>query len=326
MTQQLTILLVPHTHWDREWYQTFQQFRIRLVQAVDKLLDILDSDNTFHHFMLDGQTIVLEDYLEIQPEQEERLRQHVRSGRILVGPWYVQPDEFLVSGESLIRNLQVGLRQATDFGNPMYVGYVPDSFGHIAQLPQILQGVGIDNAVFWRGVGAEAKKSEFYWQSPDGSKVFVAHLADPIGYSNARHMPLSPEEFVTRVELLIANNLPKANTPTLLFMNGSDHLEVQAGLPATIQAANELLATLDSSRQNLLHEGSSLSYNSIAVQISTLPQYLERVRQRIPVETLQTLTGEMRSSQYAHLLPSVLSSRMWIKQQNTAMGPPIHRG
>ena len=158
MTQQLTILLVPHTHWDREWYQTFQQFRIRLVQAVDKLLDILDSDNTFSHFMLDGQTIVLDDYLEIQPEQEERLRQHIRSGRILVGPWYVQPDEFLVSGESLIRNLQVGIRQATDFGNPMYVGYVPDSFGHIAQLPQIFQGVGIDNAVFWRGVGVRGQK------------------------------------------------------------------------------------------------------------------------------------------------------------------------
>ncbi len=318
MTQQLTILLVPHTHWDREWYRTFQQFRVRLVQAVDKLLDILDSDDTFHHFMLDGQTIVLDDYLEIQPEQEERLRRHIRAGRIFVGPWYVQPDEFLVSGESLIRNLQVGLRQATDFGNPMYVGYVPDSFGHIAQLPQILQGVGIDNAVFWRGVGAEAKKSEFYWQAPDGSKVFVAHLADPIGYSNARHMPLSPEEFVTRVELLIANILPKANTHTLLFMNGSDHLEVQAGLPATIEAANELLHTLDSSRQNLLQEESTLSYNSITVQLSTLPHYLNRVRQHIPADTLQTLTGEMRSSQYAHLLPSVLSSRMWIKQQNTA--------
>ncbi|GAC1435027.1 MAG: hypothetical protein PVS3B3_28290 [Ktedonobacteraceae bacterium] len=318
MTQQLTILLVPHTHWDREWYQTFQQFRIRLVQAVDKLLDILDSDDTFHHFMLDGQTILLDDYLEIQPEQEERLRQHIRSGRILVGPWYVQPDEFLVSGESLIRNLQVGLRQATDFGNPMYVGYVPDSFGHIAQLPQILQGVGIDNAVFWRGVGIEAKKSEFYWQAPDGSKVFVAHLADPIGYSNARHMPLSPEEFVTRVELLIANILPKANTHTLLFMNGSDHLEVQNGLPATIQAANKLLHTLDSSHQNLLQAESVLSYNSITVQIGTLPQYIARVRQHIPPDTLQTLTGEMRSSQYSHLLPSILSSRMWIKQQNTA--------
>jgi len=322
--QQLTILLVPHTHWDREWYQTFQQFRIRLVQAVDKLLDILDSDDTFSHFMLDGQTIILEDYLEIQPEQEERLRQHIRSGRILVGPWYVQPDEFLVSGESLIRNLQFGLKQATDFGNPMYVGYVPDSFGHIAQLPQLLQGVGIDNAVFWRGVGSEAKKSEFYWQAPDGSRVFVAHLADPIGYSNARHMPLSLEEFVTRVSLLIANLLPKANTPTLLFMNGSDHLEVQDGLPTTIQAANTLLHTIDDSRKNLLSQlehndaNEAITYNSITMQIGTLPQYLDRVRQQIKHNELQTLTGELRSSQYSHLLTSVLSSRIWIKQQNTA--------
>ncbi|GAC1405005.1 MAG: hypothetical protein NVSMB49_24010 [Ktedonobacteraceae bacterium] len=326
MTQQLTILLVPHTHWDREWYQTFQQFRIRLVQAIDKLLNILDRDDTFHHFMLDGQTIILDDYLEIQPEQEERLRQHIRSGRILVGPWYVQPDEFLVSGESLIRNLQVGLRQAINFGNPMYVGYVPDSFGHIAQLPQIFQGVGIDNAVFWRGVGAEAKQSEFYWEAPDGSSVLVAHLADPIGYSNARHMPLNPEEFVTRVELLVANILPKANTQTLLFMNGSDHLEIQEGLPATIQAANELMKAIDPSRKNLLahlsndytSDESIKNYDSISVQIGTLPQYIENLRQYEKLDALQTLTGEMRSSQYSHLLPSVLSSRMWIKQQNTA--------
>lgn len=326
MTQQLTILLVPHTHWDREWYQTFQQFRIRLVQAIDKLLNILDRDDTFHHFMLDGQTIILDDYLEIQPEQEERLRQHIRSGRILVGPWYVQPDEFLVSGESLIRNLQVGLRQAINFGNPMYVGYVPDSFGHIAQLPQILQGVGIDNAVFWRGVGAEAKQSEFYWEAPDGSRVLVAHLADPIGYSNARHMPLNPEEFVTRVELLVANILPKTNTQTLLFMNGSDHLEIQEGLPATIHAANELMKTIDPSRKNLLaHLGNNCTsdesiknYDSISVQIGTLPQYIENLRQYDKLDALQTLIGEMRSSQYSHLLPSVLSSRMWIKQQNTA--------
>ena len=74
MSEQLNIILVPHTHWDREWYQTFQQFRIRLVHTVDKLLDILDRDNNFSHFMLDGQTIVLDDYLEVQPEQEERLR------------------------------------------------------------------------------------------------------------------------------------------------------------------------------------------------------------------------------------------------------------
>ncbi|MFL5626015.1 MAG: alpha-mannosidase, partial [Ktedonobacteraceae bacterium] len=186
MGDQLDIILVPHTHWDREWYQTFQQFRIRLVRTIDKLLDILDRDDKFRHFMLDGQTIVLDDYLEVRPEQEERLKKYTQTGRIQVGPWYLQPDEFLVSGEALIRNLQIGLQRAAEFATPMRIGYVPDCFGHIAQLPQILRGFGIDNAVFWRGVGSDAHKSEFYWAAPDGTRVLVIHLAAPVGYSNAR--------------------------------------------------------------------------------------------------------------------------------------------
>jgi alpha-mannosidase len=192
--------------------------------------------------MLDGQTIVLDDYLEVRPEQEERLKKYIRSGRIQIGPWYVQPDEFLVSGESLIRNLQLGLRQAADFGALMRVGYVPDCFGHIAQLPQILRGFGIENAVFWRGVGAEAHKSEFFWAAPDGTQVLVIFLAGAMGYSNAANLPLDPEEFAARVEFLAAPLLPMATTNTLLFMNGSDHLEPQDGLPETIEAANKLLA------------------------------------------------------------------------------------
>lgn len=328
MAERLNILIVPHTHWDREWYQTFQQFRIRLVRTIDKLLDILDRDPKFSNFMLDGQTIVLDDYLEVRPEQEERLKKHTRAGRIQMGPWYLQPDEFLVSGESLVRNLQVGLQQAGRFGEPMRVGYVPDCFGHVAQLPQILRGFGIDNAVFWRGVGAEAHKSEFYWAAPDGTQVLVIHLADAMGYSNASMMPLNPEEFVTRIELLTAPLLPKATTNMLLFMNGSDHLEPQDGLPEVIEAANKSLAHIDPEHEKILARYGHLEQNGqirlfdhISVRIGTLPQYIEAVRQQIkgsPETPLQILSGEMRSSQYSHLLPAVLSSRMWIKQQNTA--------
>jgi mannosylglycerate hydrolase len=333
MTAQLNIILVPHTHWDREWYQTFQQFRMRLVHAVDRLLDILDRDDGFTYFMLDGQTIVLDDYLEIQPEQEERLRRYTRSGRILTGPWYIQPDEFLVSGESLIRNLQIGLRRAAMFGEPMRVGYVPDCFGHIAQLPQILQGFGIDNAVFWRGVGSEARQSEFYWAAPDGTSVLVIHLADPAGYSNANNIPLPPKEFAARAELLAAQILPQATTNTLLFMNGSDHREPQDGLPAAIAAANERLARVNSTQeqwQAIVSQPSASpdglrSFDGINVRIGTLPQYISAVREELARQNgqqsdlpLQTLSGEMRSSQFAHLLPGVLSTRMWIKQQNNA--------
>src|SRR5712692_6030368 len=166
----------------------------------------------------------------------------------------------------------MGLQRAAEFGEPMRVGYVPDCFGHIAQLPQIFRGFGIDNAVFWRGVGAEAQKSEFYWAAPDGTKVLVIHLADPIGYSNARLMPLSPNEFATRVELLTSNILPKATTNTLLFMNGSDHLEPQEGLPSVIAAANMLLTHLDPERQQMLNRhhqenGQHKRYEAIHVQI-----------------------------------------------------------
>jgi alpha-mannosidase len=326
MAAQLNIIIVPHTHWDREWYQTFQQFRIRLVHTVDKLLDILDRDPNFTHFMLDGQTIVLDDYLEVRPEQEEHLKQYTRSGRVQVGPWYIQPDEFLVSGESLIRNLQVGLQRAAEFGNPMRVGYVPDCFGHIAQMPQILRGCRIDNAVYWRGVGSEAHKSEFYWAAPDGTKVLVIHLADARGYSNARDLPLNLDEFVAQVELLAAALLPKATTNNLLFMNGSDHLEPQDGLPEVIAKANKRLEHIDPEHARILtrlthadQNGQTIQYDGLSLHIGTLPEYISAIQQYIEQHGdahLQTLSGEMRSSQYSHLLPSVLSTRMWIKQQN----------
>lgn len=325
MTEQLTILLVPHTHWDREWYQTFQQFRMRLVHVVNHLLDILDCDPSFTHFMLDGQTIVLDDYLEVCPQEEERLKRYTRSGRISVGPWYLQPDEFLVSGESLIRNLQIGLRRAAEFGQPMRVGYVPDTFGHIAQLPQILRGVGIDNAVFWRGIGSEVRKSEFTWTAPDGSSVLVLLLADPLGYSNARDMPLQVDEFVTRTELQASRLLPRANQTTLLFMNGSDHLAPQDGLPAVVAAANKRMEHLDPQRAQVLvgfqRDGQAVSFDRIQVRLASLSEYVDTASRYIRQngeDSLQTITGEMRSGEYSHLLPSVLSTRMWIKQENAA--------
>src|SRR5512139_2022199 len=123
------LIVVPHTHWDREWYQPFQQFRARLVRLMDRLLTTLEADPAFAHFHLDGQTIVLEDYLEIRPHNRDRLRRLVKAGRIAIGPWYVLPDEFLVSGESVIRNLQIGCHLAGQFGAPLRVGYLPDQFG-----------------------------------------------------------------------------------------------------------------------------------------------------------------------------------------------------
>jgi mannosylglycerate hydrolase len=106
----MTAIVLPHSHWDREWYHSFEQFRFELVHFVDDLLESLEGDPAIQVFLLDGQVILLEDYLQIRPEHRSRLRALVQAGRLLIGPWYVQPDEFLVSPESLIRNLLAGDR------------------------------------------------------------------------------------------------------------------------------------------------------------------------------------------------------------------------
>src|SRR5512140_1403397 len=136
--------IVSHSHWDREWYKSFEQFRSMLVNMVDDLLDLLARDPAYVCFTLDGQTIVLDDYLAVRPEREPELRRLVREGRLMIGPWYVLPDEFLVSGEATVRNLLTGTHRARDFGAEMKVGYIPDSFGHIAMMPAVLRGFGID--------------------------------------------------------------------------------------------------------------------------------------------------------------------------------------
>jgi mannosylglycerate hydrolase len=156
------VAVVPHTHWDREWYAPFQSFRLKLVQLVDGLLDLLERDSSYTHYLLDGQLAVIDDYLEIRPEHEGRLRDLAASGRLSIGPWYVLMDEFLVSGETIVRNLQAGMARGAAFGGVMEVGYLPDMFGHVAQMPQILAEAGFDDAVVWRGVPSTVDRSTWW--------------------------------------------------------------------------------------------------------------------------------------------------------------------
>ncbi|MEA2606350.1 MAG: 2-O-(6-phospho-alpha-D-mannosyl)-D-glycerate hydrolase, partial [Chloroflexota bacterium] len=146
MTPRTVVHVVPHTHWDREWYLPFQTFRMRLVELIDALLDDMEADERVR-FTLDGQTATVDDYLEIRPENAARLARLVAAGRLAVGPWRILMDEFLVSGETLVRNLEAGVRRATELGRAMPIGYLPDMFGHVAQMPQILRRAGIADAV-----------------------------------------------------------------------------------------------------------------------------------------------------------------------------------
>lgn len=291
------LVVVSHTHWDREWYLPFQEFRAELVEAVDSLLDLMAESPEYRHFTLDGQAIILEDYLEIRPERERELRHLIARGRILIGPWYVMPDEFLVSGESLLRNLLEGRRVAARFGPVMQVGYLPDPFGHIAQMPQILRGFGIDSAVIWRGVGSNVAQNEVLWEAPDGSQVLMEHL--PGGYDNAAVLPTEPGALMERLKQIRAQLEPRATTRFLLLMNGDDHMFPQPEMPAIISEANRRLRDAE-----MIH--------------GTLPGFIKGVREAAVASGIEwgRVRGELRSSELAHLLAGVLSSRMRLKQRN----------
>ena len=223
-------VVIAHSHWDREWYVPFQTYRIRLVGLMDRVLDILVSDPQYKHFMTDGQSVLLEDYLAVRPDRRRLIARLVREGRLLIGPWYVAPDEFLPGGESLIRNLQRGLRLSQEFGGAMRVGYSPDAFGHIAHLPAILRGFGFEYAVVWRGLDERARKSEFIWQSPDGSSVLTLHM--PLGYAAAWPLPSDPQKMSDKLSRLRQELAPRATTRFLAVMHGNDHAPPQPDLPA----------------------------------------------------------------------------------------------
>ena len=293
-----TMHVISHTHWDREWYLTFQQFRMRLVDLIDHVLDILDTDPEFKHFHLDGQTIVLEDYLQIRPQNERRIRKYVQDGRLLIGPWYQLNDEFLVSGESTIRSLLIGHRIAKDFGAIMKIGYLPDQFGNISQMPQIFREFGIDNCIFGRGLQlVDDEKMELYWQSPDCSEVISSLMA--FWYNNAQRFPADIDEAVEYTKAIIERMAPKAATDQLLLMNGVDHLEAQEGLPYILKHVNERLKG-----DKLIH--------------STMPAYIEAVKKYIREHEVEMrhVCDELREDRGGSVLAGTLSSRMYLKQAN----------
>ena len=172
-----TIHIVSYTHWDREFRFDFETTRMRLVDLMDNLLGIMAGNPDFKHFTLDGQFVLIDDYLEIRPEKEAELRQLAADGRLAVGPWYTLPDSSCVHGESLIRNLMTGLRRSRAFGGTMELGYNVFSFGQIAQLPQIYAGFGIDFIVFYKHMAAgRSRYPEFIWAAPDGTRALATRL------------------------------------------------------------------------------------------------------------------------------------------------------
>lgn len=292
-----TYHIVPHTHWDREWYKSFEQFRAMLVSMIDDLIDLCERDPSFTCFTLDGQAVVLEDYLAVRPEREATLRALVQSGRLVIGPWYVLPDEFLVSGESTVRNLLYGIDACRRFGTPMNVGYIPDSFGHIAMMPAILKGFGMTTALVYRGFGGEQGEtsSEYWWHAPDGTKCLLIHLFRH-GYSAAYFHQNSDREILDRFASLKDEVDARAATSHRLLMSGGDHHWPDPRLPETLDLLREKFA------------GSFIQ--------SSVQKYADAVAGE--VRTLPDVRGELRFGyRYAFaVMGGVYSSRIYIKQAN----------
>ncbi len=290
--------IISHTHWDREWYLPLENFRMRLVDLIDHLLEILDTDPDYR-FHLDAQTIVLEDYLEIRPARRELLKKHIRDGRILVGPWYVQNDFHLTSGEATVRNLLIGTAIAEDFGGCMEVGYAADQFGLCSQLPQILVRYGLDSCIFGRGFGRG--DSQFYWQTEDGSRVLCEHMF--AWYNNAQRLSADPEGALSLIRSRGQACIDRGKTENCLLMNGVDHLEAQEDLTEILETIRPLLNAEE------------------AVFQDTFPEYIRRTKDEIAARNLQltTYTGEFRDLGAGNVLTGTLSSRVYLKQYNARL-------
>ncbi len=304
-----TAHIISHSHWDREWYLPYETHHMLLIEFMDTLIETLEKDSEYKSFHLDGQTILIEDYLQVRPENRERLSALIKAKRIHVGPWFILQDEFLTSSEANIRNLQMGHKIAEQYGEVCKVGYFPDSFGNMGQAPQILKKAGIETAVFGRGVKPtgfnnqvsdsdtyESPYSEMYWESGDGSSVLAILFAN--WYSNGIEIPKDEKE----AKAYWAKKLPDAekyaSTAHLLYMNGCDHQPVQTDLSEAIKIAQKL-------------------YPDIEFVHSNFEDYIEAITKEVP-DDLATIYGELRSQQTEgwYTLANTASSRIYIKQMN----------
>ncbi len=280
------IVLVPHTHWDREWYEPFQVFRFKLVQMFDTVLGMAEADPRFK-FTLDGQTAAIEDYLEIRPDNTERVKAVVASGQLALGPWQILLDEFLCSGETIIRNLQMGMAGAQRLGGYMNVGYLPDMFGHVAQMPQILSQAGIGDACLWRGVPSKVTGHSFRWEAPNGSSVRVEYLFD--GYGSALDILAIADKIPHALNEYRRQTEDRYRGDPILGMLGTDHMPPDTGLMSRVD-------TYDSP--------------AFPIKVATLDEYVATFD---PKEDLQVVRGELRSHARGNILPGVFSIRRNLK-------------
>ncbi|HAQ3909792.1 TPA: alpha-mannosidase [Enterococcus faecium] len=304
------VYIISHSHWDREWYMAYEQHHMRLIELIDDLLELFEVDPSFNSFHLDGQTIILDDYLQVRPEKRQALQRAIDEGKLRIGPFYILQDDFLISSESNVRNMLIGMEESRKWGTPVMLGYFPDTFGNMGQTPQLMKQAGISAAAFGRGVkpigfdnqvleaeNYSSQYSEMWWKGPDQTEIFGLLFAN--WYSNGNEIPVEKEAARVFWKQKLADVEQYASTDHLLMMNGVDHQPVQKDISKAIHLANELFPDYE-----FIH--------------SNFTDYLEAVRQELP-EDLGSVEGELTSQETDgwYTLANTASARVYLKQWNT---------
>lgn len=351
MAKNYEIHVISNTHWDREWLYNFQETRMQLVEMMDKLLDILDKRPEYAAFLLDSQTVPLEDYLEVRPENRMRVVEHVTHGRLFVGPWYTAPECFCVNGESLVRNLLYGHKVAKSFGKVMKVGYTPFSYGQNSQMPQIYAGFGIDAMLFYHGVSHEEVPNEFWFEGADGTRILASQMSSFARY-NYYFFVYRPVVYGSTIDQRSyaweQGGCPfRLCTPEL----GLNHYNLldpveNYDISRAAEAAKKLrdmeteVATTKHLAFMMGHDSSVADEREIEILAavrealdgdrvfhSNLPTYIEKVQKS--VKDLPVLKGERRTPKpmplIMHLYSDVLSSRTRMKRLNALVENDLQR-
>ncbi len=284
--------IVPHMHWDREWYFTTEESRILLLNNMEEILTRLENDPDYKYYVLDGQTCILEDFFNIKPHEKERVKKLVQAGKLIIGPWYTQTDEIIVHGESIVRNMMYGIRDCKEFGKYMDIGYLPDSFGQSEQMPQILNGFGINRSIFWRGTSERhgTNKTEFFWKGYGKSKVLVQLM--PLGYAIGKYLPTEKNLLKKRMDEYFGVLVPKATGENLLVANGHDQMPLQQNIFEIISILKELYPDKDFFISN---------YEDLFKELEKNPSIYD------------TISGEFLDGKYMRVHKSIYSTRMDIK-------------
>ena len=290
------IHVVPHSHWDREWYFTTSRSKVYLMKDLGDVFDTLESDPEFKYFMVDAQGSLLDDYIKWRPQDKERITKLVKMGKLVIGPWYTQTDQLVISGESIVRNMYYGMKRCESFGKYMNVGYVPDSFGQSGNMPQIYREFGIEDTLFWRGVSDDmVEHTDFNWKGDDGSVVFTTQI--PFGYYIGGKIPEDPKE---NDEFWEKECLEKAGgrsaTRHIYFPNGFDQAPIRTNLPQLIKERNEK----DPENEYV---------------ISCIEDYIKDVKSEKP--ELEEVQGELVIAKHMRIHKSIFSSRSDLKVMNT---------